>query len=127
MHGRGKYIWPNLEQCYLGEWKHGKRHGQGRHHFSSTKADVARGEFYDGSWHEGTMHGRGVYVDAGGQRHEGTWNNGICPEVDFTHILESGSFRYCFVVRESPAGMIIILGMPRLRMHVIIIVNAVSE
>ena len=46
------------------------------------------------------MHGHGRYVDADGGEHEGVWVDGVCPEVDFTHIPESGNFRYRFSVRE---------------------------
>lgn len=99
MHGRGKYVWPQHGQCYLGGWEDGLRHGKGRHHFASTAADVACGDYYDGSWRGGVMHGEGVYVDAGGGMHSGTWIEGVCPEVDFTHVPERGCFRYSFLVR----------------------------
>lgn len=104
MHGEGTYVWPDTEQCYVGQWKGGKRHGNGRHYFSSSFPDSAVGEYYDGEWKDGVMHGKACYVDAGGGEHEGVWSEGICPEIDFTHIPESGSFRYCFSVRKNKGG-----------------------
>lgn len=59
------------------------------------------GEFYDGLWKEGVMHGKGRYVDACGGEHKGVWVEGMCPEVDFTHVPESGNFRYHFTVRRD--------------------------
>lgn len=47
------------------------------------------------------MHGKGRYVDANGGQHDGVWMDGVCPEVDFTHVPECGNFRYCFSVREA--------------------------
>lgn len=99
MHGEGTYVWRNLGQCYVGQWNEGIRHGKGRHHFSSTLPGESCGEFYDGPWKEGVMHGTGRYVDAGGGEHGGVWVDGVCPEVDFRHLPESGNFRYCFSVR----------------------------
>ena len=101
MHGKGIYVWPDTQQCYTGQWADGKRHGDGRHHFSSRSADPEAGDFYDGEWKEGVMHGKGRYVDAGGEEHEGVWVEGVCPEVDFSHVPESGSFRYRFSVRTA--------------------------
>jgi hypothetical protein len=52
MHGQGLYIWKNpLKTCdrfpfdnwYHGEWKHGKRHGQGTFQYST-------GAKYIGEW-----------------------------------------------------------------------------
>lgn len=104
MHGKGTYIWRSLNQSYEGQWKDGVRDGYGRHFFSSASPEMTCGEFYDGSWKEGVMHGEGKYVDAGGTEHEGEWVDGVCPEVDFTHVPESGNFRYCFSVRRDPRG-----------------------
>lgn len=103
MHGKGTYVWPDTQQCYTGQWVDGKRHGDGRHHFSSRSADPSAGDYYDGEWKEGVMHGKARYVDAGGEEHEGVWAEGVCPEVDFSHVPESGSFRYRFSVRTAPA------------------------
>lgn len=89
MHGKGVYSWPGIKQCYVGQWKEGKRHGHGRHYFNSSCPDVddnnptmtAGGDYYDGEWKEGVMHGKARYVDAGGEEHEGLWVDGVCPEV----------------------------------------------
>lgn len=89
MHGEGVYLWPGIQQCYVGQWKDGKRHGHGRHYFNSSSPDVddsdpattVGGDCYDGEWKEGVMHGEARYVDAGGEEHEGLWVDGVCPEV----------------------------------------------
>lgn len=88
MHGKGVYSWPGIQQCYVGQWKDGKRHGHGRHYFNSSSPDaddddssLTVGDYYDGEWKEGVMHGKARYVDAGGEEHEGLWVNGVCPEV----------------------------------------------
>lgn len=107
MHGQGTYIWPDIHQCYVGQWKTSKRHGQGRHYFSSRSPNSSAKEYYDGEWKEGVMHGKGRYVDANGDQHEGVWVDGVCPEVDFTHVPECGNFRYCFTVSEIFDGVYI--------------------
>ncbi|CAM9627016.1 unnamed protein product [Ascophyllum nodosum] len=104
MHGRGTYVWPDTQQRYVGRWKNGKRHGHGRHYFCSCAPDESSREYYDGEWLEGAMHGHGRYVDADGGEHEGVWVDGVCPEVDFTHIPESGNFRYRFSCPEAKGG-----------------------
>lgn len=87
MHGKGVYSWPHIQQCYSGQWKDGKRHGHGRHYFHSSTPEAAEdpavpvGDYYDGEWKDGVMHGKAIYVDAGGEEHEGQWVNGVCPEV----------------------------------------------
>lgn len=98
MHGEGTYVWPDIQQCYVGEFKDGKRHGTGCHYYSSASPEDTVGDYYDGEWKDGAMHGKARYVDAGGGEHEGVWVEGVCPEVDFTHVPESGNFRYCFSV-----------------------------
>lgn len=89
MQGEGVYTWPGIQQCYVGQWKDGKRHGHGRHYFNSSSPGVndnnpaatVVGDYYDGEWKEGVMHGKACYVDAGGEEHEGLWVDGVCPEV----------------------------------------------
>jgi len=95
MHGRGTYAWGSIRQCYVGEWQEGVRHGAGTHYFASD-APGAQSEYYEGGWREGVMWGEGKYVDADGSVHLGTWEKGVCPEIDFNAIPDSGQFRYQF-------------------------------
>ena len=55
---------------YDGEWKAGKKHGQG----SYTWAD---GERYEGQWDNGTKSGLGTYFWTNGDRYEGQFVDGI--------------------------------------------------
>ncbi len=55
---------------YDGEWKAGKKHGQG----SYTWAD---GERYEGQWDNGTKSGLGAYFWTNGDRYEGQFVDGI--------------------------------------------------
>lgn len=94
MHGEGVYTWPNIQQCYAGQWKDGIRHGHGRHYFRSSSPDggnnpamATGGDYYEGEWNEGVMHGEGCYVDVAGQKHEGNWVDGVCPEVNITSLF----------------------------------------
>jgi hypothetical protein len=48
---------------YEGEWKDGKKHGQG-------KIDFASGDKYTGDWVNDVITGQGVYNSADGSRYE---------------------------------------------------------
>lgn len=57
MHGQGKFKWasgPTAGDTYEGQWKHGKRHGEGKYTYAS-------GDFYVGSWRDDIMDGKGQY------------------------------------------------------------------
>ena len=54
----------------IGQWRAGKRDGEGRLAF-------ANGEVYTGQWSAGLRHGRGVFVRASGEvAHDGEWRRG---------------------------------------------------
>ena len=52
-HGQGTYTWSNGEK-YKGEWKNGKEHGQGTFTFPDGGKYV--GEYNDGRYWEGIMY-----------------------------------------------------------------------
>jgi len=54
---------------YVGEWKDGKRHGQGTY----TLAD---GEKYVGEWKDGLPNGQGTVTYADGDKYVGEWKDG---------------------------------------------------
>ncbi|XP_054289764.1 MORN repeat-containing protein 3-like [Macrosteles quadrilineatus] len=54
------------DEYYEGEFKSGKRHGQGRMWF-------ADGSFYDGTWVDNMKNGLGLFVYPNGNRYEGDW------------------------------------------------------
>ena len=57
------------QSVYEGEWRNGKKHGQGTY----TWADGAR---YEGEWAYGRAHGYGTYTTVSGKRYTGEWRNG---------------------------------------------------
>ncbi len=77
---------------YVGEWKYGKRHGQGT--FTSARGKKYVGEWkggkphgqvtltyadgrkYVGEWKDGKRHGYGTFTRANGRIIEGIWENG---------------------------------------------------
>ena len=81
-----KKVWTSWNNCegtvistifgskYVGEWKDGKRHGQGTLYYladNQFKGDIYVGEFKDGKWH-----GQGTYTFADGRVKEGIWEYG---------------------------------------------------
>ena len=54
---------------YVGEYKDGKRHGQGTYTWSN-------GEKYKGEWKDGKKNGRGTFYYTDGKKFEGKWKNG---------------------------------------------------
>jgi hypothetical protein len=54
---------------YEGQWKNGKRHGQGK----ETYAD---GATYEGEYKDGMRHGQGKWIDTDGRVEEGRWEFG---------------------------------------------------
>ena len=54
---------------YVGEWKDGKKHGQGTFTFAS-------GNKYVGDWKDGKRHGQGTYTFANGNKYVGEFRNG---------------------------------------------------
>ena len=54
---------------YVGEYKYGKRNGQGIY----TYAD---GDKYDGQWKDGNEHGQGTFTFDNGNKYDGQWKDG---------------------------------------------------
>jgi hypothetical protein len=77
--GKGKLVWrvrgsasydPNtIYSTYVGEMKDGRPDGEGRLQFRS-------GELFEGHFAAGILSGRGVHVDAAGNRYEGEFSEG---------------------------------------------------
>lgn len=49
---------------YIGEWRHGKRDGEGTYYYLS-------GDIYSGGWLQGKRHGKGTYMEASGRQYTG--------------------------------------------------------
>jgi len=62
------YLWENGTK-YMGEWKDGKKHGQG----TFTSPDGSR---YVGEFKDGKKHGQGTFSLSGSKIYEGKWKNG---------------------------------------------------
>ena len=62
--GTDTYWWNK----YVGEWKDGKRHGQGTETWTDGKKYV--GEYKDGKWH-----GKGTYTSSYGSKYVGEWKD----------------------------------------------------
>lgn len=74
---------------YEGQWKHGKRHGRGKQHWTDGSVyegywlnDMANlygrlihsdGDAYEGEWLNDKAQGNGVYIHKDGARYEGDW------------------------------------------------------
>ncbi|HTV67569.1 MAG TPA: hypothetical protein VMF90_03435 [Rhizobiaceae bacterium] len=78
--GKGKLVWRvrgsasydprTIYSEYEGDLVNGRPHGKGR-------LEIRSGETYDGDWAAGVLDGRGVSVDAEGNRYEGDFANGL--------------------------------------------------
>ena len=67
-HGQGTYTWKDGTN-YVGEWKNNKFHGQGTYSFSS-------GDKYVGEWKNDEEYGQGTYTHANGNKYDGKWKAG---------------------------------------------------
>ena len=67
-HGQGTLTSPDGAK-YVGEWKDGKFHGQGT-------ATYASGSKYVGEFKDGKRHGQGTYTFVDGTVDKGIWENG---------------------------------------------------
>ena len=69
--GEGTMQWPNGGGNYVGTWKIGLPHGQGRRVY-------ANGESYVGRWKNGRRHGFGIMTNKSDQQvlYEGLWRDG---------------------------------------------------
>ena len=67
-HGQGELIATFGGGGYVGEWKNGVYHGQGKKTWHT-------GDVYEGEWKLGKRHGQGKMTWKNGMTHEGTWKN----------------------------------------------------
>ncbi|XP_058963268.1 radial spoke head 1 homolog [Pocillopora verrucosa] len=91
-HGFGRALLPNGDE-YEGDYKNGKRNGNGKYTFLKSKAryegeysngqKCGQGKFwypdgsiYEGTWAEGLRNGYGKYTYANGDVYEGMWKDG---------------------------------------------------
>ena len=103
----GTYVYSEpLTRTYVGEWMHGKRHGQGTLTFASGNKYV--GEFKDGKRHgygtysfvngnkyigefsEDLFSGQGTMTYTGGDKYVGEWKNGVA-NGQGTYTFEDGT------------------------------------
>ena len=104
--GQGKFTWKNGD-VYEGEWKEGRRHGEGSCFFAvaSTEYPVKASEIYEGSWQRGKFHGQGKLFMADGSTREGTWvRNSLREGVGKTY-FDSGDVYEGGMVKETMHGM----------------------
>jgi hypothetical protein len=73
VNGRGFLVYTEGSQ-YEGDWKNGKRHGQGILVLFSHDGKPTSG--YTGEWRNDTMHGHGVFIWPEGYKYEGDWKDG---------------------------------------------------
>ena len=66
--GTGKRVYEN--GYYEGEFKDGKKHGQGVYTYPS-------GDKYVGEWKNGEMHGEGTYTHANGYKEKMIFKDGV--------------------------------------------------
>jgi hypothetical protein len=82
---------------YLGEWRNGKRNGQGTYFLSSYFPDSS----YVGEWNDDKFNGQGTYTVNGTVRSQGIWDSGNfvrssspplspnIPKVDSSSVLQN--------------------------------------
>jgi hypothetical protein len=78
--GKGKLVWrvrgsasydpQTIYSVYAGELRDGRPNGNGR-------LEIRSGEVLDGNWTNGRLEGKGIHVDADGNRYEGMFAGGI--------------------------------------------------
>jgi hypothetical protein len=82
-----------VEGVYHGEWRAGRRHGQGRLAVGSDDA-----EWYEGSWRLGRKSGPGTMQYHNGNSYVGEWEDGMRPGPDRMVPLVAA-----FIMSESPS------------------------
>ena len=70
----GQRLMPMVINKYVGEYKNGKKDGNGTY----TEAD---GDKYVGPYKDGERHGQGTHTDADGTIETGEWVNGVDPNL----------------------------------------------
>ena len=116
-HGWGKITIPSEsgEDVYIGQWKHGRRHGRGKatfadggsyvgqlkngHHHGRGKRIFSDQSSYEGEWKNDRSHGRGTRIYADGSSYVGQWKNGfpngLGTKTDANgHVVYAGVWRY---------------------------------
>jgi len=66
------YLWENGTK-YMGEWKDGKKHGQGTFTYGKGKWE---GDKYEGEFKVGYRNGQGTYTWSDGEKYVGEWKDG---------------------------------------------------
>jgi len=66
------YLWENGTK-YMGEWKDGKKHGQGTFTYGKGKWE---GDKYEGEFKVGYRNGQGTYTWSDGEKYVGEWKYG---------------------------------------------------
>ena len=66
LHGRGRSICD--EYYYIGEYKEGRRNGEGVEYEET-------GNRYEGEWKDGDRHGQGTYYRWNGDKYTGQWDD----------------------------------------------------
>jgi hypothetical protein len=69
-HGHGTLRWPNGD-CYIGQFKHGKFHGQGAYSWGNSTSPAK----YEGEYRDGRKHGVGSFVGPEAS-YKGDWRDG---------------------------------------------------
>ena len=80
INGKGKLVWrvrgsasydpKTIYSVYAGEMRDGRPNGNGR-------LEIRSGEVFDGNWANGLLEGKGIHIDADGNRYEGMFVAGI--------------------------------------------------
>lgn len=71
-HGQGTYTCGTIPSSYTGEWKFGKRYGEG-----ILRYDKEGLSYYDGHWVNNRRHGFGMRRYASGNIYKGDWRDNI--------------------------------------------------
>ena len=80
INGKGRLVWrvrgsasydpKTIYSVYSGEMRDGRPNGNGR-------LEIRSGEVFDGIWSNGALEGKGIHIDADGNRYEGMFAAGI--------------------------------------------------
>ena len=102
-HGQGAYTYASSAK-YVGEWKDGKKHGQGAYTYAS-------GARYVGEFKDGEMHGQGAYTYPNGAKYVGQFKDGkVQGHGTYTNtdgsiaegLWENGKFFYAQKITSPP-------------------------